>query len=423
MQIGFTHNNSVIHRLNPSLKFIAFVVIIVMIFLPLGFFAQLIIGILLITLYIASKLSFKKFWNILKSVIFLFLVLLLINWVIYKAPIAVYVPNGYFKISVGNPNLFQFQGLNPVDTFNNGNKIGTSYVSSLIGGNIIGYLNPIDGFSINGQHLTINDVLQSTPNYSFNDAKSLFESLSPNAQQQVLSICNNNLGLAQNYHWILNNGFVYMNQKYVIQALSNTNNGIANIHSAVIYQSNWYTLSPRAFQLALYVTIKVLLMILVATILTSTTSSIELAYALEDILSPLKIFRFPVVEASMMIAIALRFVPSLLSESQRILNAQSSRGIDFKNGTIKDKFKSMASLVVPLFNIAFIKSGELANAMEARAYSTRHARTRYRSFKLRFLDWFSYGVLCLITGFLIGIMIKPLLFTPFGLFELGILLG
>ena len=214
-----------------------------------------------------------------------------------------------------------------------------------------------------------------------------------------------------------------MNQKYVIQVLSNTNNGVANIHSAVIYQSNWYTLSPRAFQLALYVAIKVLLMILVATILTSTTSSIELAYALEDILSPLKIFRFPVVEASMMIAIALRFVPSLLSESQRILNAQSSRGIDFKNGTIKDKFKSMASLVVPLFNIAFIKSGELANAMEARAYSTRHARTRYRSFKLRFLDWFSYGVLCLITGFLIGIMIKPLLFTPFGLFELGILLG
>ena len=61
MQIGFTHNNSVIHRLNPSLKFIAFVVIIVMIFLPLGFFAQLIIGILLITLYIASKLSLKKF--------------------------------------------------------------------------------------------------------------------------------------------------------------------------------------------------------------------------------------------------------------------------------------------------------------------------------------------------------------------------
>lgn len=423
MQIGFTHNNSVIHRLNPSLKFIAFVVIIVMIFLPLGFFAQLIIGILLITLYIASKLSFKKFWNILKSVIFLFLVLLLINWVIYKAPIAVYVPNGYFKISVGNPNLFQFQGLNPVDTLNDGNKIGTSYVSSLIGGNIIGYLNPIDGFSINGQHLTINDVLQSTPNYSLDDATRLFNSLSVNAQQQVLSICNGNLGLAQNYHWILNNGFVYMNQKYVIQVLSNTNNGIANIHSAVIYQSNWYTLSPRAFQLALYVAIKVLLMILVATILTSTTSSIELAYALEDILSPLKIFRFPVVEASMMIAIALRFVPSLLSESQRILNAQSSRGIDFKNGTIKDKFKSMASLVVPLFNIAFIKSGELANAMEARAYSTRHARTRYRSFKLRFLDWFSYGVLCLITGFLIGIMIKPLLFTPFGLFELGILLG
>lgn len=164
-------------------------------------------------------------------------------------------------------------------------------------------------------------------------------------------------------------------------------------------------------------------MILVATILTSTTSSIELSYALEDILSPLKIFKFPVVEASMMIAIALRFVPSLLSESQRILNAQSSRGVDFKNGSVKDKFKAVGSLVVPLFNIAFLKSGELANAMEARSYSTRHARTRYRTFKLTFLDWVAFAGLCLLTGLLIGILIKPLIFTPFGIFELGMLIS
>ena len=164
-------------------------------------------------------------------------------------------------------------------------------------------------------------------------------------------------------------------------------------------------------------------MIISATILTNTTTSIELAYALEDILSPLKILRFPVVEASMMIAIALRFVPSLLSESQRILNAQSSRGVDFKNGAIKDKLKSMISLVVPLFNIAFLKSSELANAMEARSYNTRHARTRYRIFKLHFFDWVFFSILCLVTGFLIGILIKPLFFTPFGMFELGALFG
>ena len=422
MQISFTQHNSVIHRLNPSLKFITFVVIIIMIFLPLGFFAQMIIGVLLFAIYIASKLSFRKFWNILKSVIFLFLVLLLINWIIYKSPIAVYLPIDRFKITIGNLNWLYGQGLAPTPTFINGDVVGTSYVSSLIGGNVIGYLDPMNGFAINGQQLTIDDVLKQTFNYNETTAKLMFNSLSDSAKNHLIATCTNP-ETAWKYNWILNNGFVFNGQKYSIQALSNTMNGIINIHSALIFKSNWYTLSPRAFQLALYVSVKVFLMILSATILTSTTSSIELAYALEDILSPLKIFKFPVVEASMMIAIALRFVPSLLSESQRILNAQSARGIDFKNGSIKDKLKSMSSLVVPLFNVAFIKSGELANAMEARAYSTRYSRTRYRSFKLNFFDWIAFGLLCLITGFLVGMLIKPLLFAPFGLFELGILLG
>lgn len=417
MQIGFTRSNSVIHRLNPSLKFIAFVVIIVMIFLPLGFFAQIIIGLMLITIYSAAKQSLRKFWNILKSVIFLFLILLIINWIIYKTPIAVFVPTSHFKLFIGSWDLLGRHSL-----VKNVPNLGTSYVSGLIGGNIIGFLNPIDGFSINGTQLTISQVIAQTSNYDTTIANNIFNSLSHNVQINLIGICGSKETAIQ-YYWIVNNGFNYDGVHYSIQTLSNTMNGINNIYSAAIYHSSWYTLSPRAIQLALYVSIKVFLMILAATILTSTTSSIELSYALEDILSPLKIFKFPVVEASMMIAIALRFVPSLLSESQRILNAQSSRGVDFKNGTAKDKFKAIGSLVVPLFNIAFLKSGELANAMEARSYSTRHARTRYRTFKLSFLDWFCFAGLCLLTGLLIGILIKPLIFTPFGIFELGMLIS
>lgn len=417
MQIGFTRSNSVIHRLNPSLKFIAFVVIIVMIFLPLGFFAQIIIGLMLIVIYAAAKQSLRKFWNILKSVLFLFLILLVINWIIYKTPIAVFVPASYFKLFIGSWDLLGRHSL--VQSISGS---GTSYVSGLIGGSVVGFLNPVDGFSIGGSHLTISQVIAQTASYDPTVANNVFNSLSQSVQMDLINMCGSKDSAIQ-YYWILNNGFTYNGAHYSIQALSNTMNGISNIYSAAIYQSTWYTLSPRAIQLALYVSIKVFLMILVATILTSTTSSIELSYALEDILSPLKIFKFPVVEASMMIAIALRFVPSLLSESQRILNAQSSRGVDFKNGSVKDKFKAVGSLVVPLFNIAFLKSGELANAMEARSYSTRHARTRYRTFKLTFLDWVAFAGLCLLTGLLIGILIKPLIFTPFGIFELGMLIS
>lgn len=418
MKTGFTKHDSVIHKLNPSLKFIAFVVIIVMIFLPLGFFAQLIIGILLMIIYVFSRLSLKRFWNILKSVLFLFLILLLVNWILYKSPISAYLSNNYFPIKIGKINWLNYSVGAHIEL-----KNGTSYVSNLFGGNIIGFFNSNLQLNINGQFVSIQDIINDPNNlnvYIQNGTK-LFNSLNIDAKTMLLNWTNSE-EIAKQYLWILRNGFVYDGQKYVMEALRNTHDGILNYGSAVIYQYNWYTLSPLAFQLATYVSIKVFLMIIAATILTATTNSIELAYALEDILSPLKIFKFPVVEASMMIAIALRFVPSLLSESQRILNAQSSRGVDFKNGSIKDKFKSMISLVVPLFNIAFLKSGELANAMEARSYSTRHSRSRYRTFKLHIWDWIAFAILCLTTGFLIGIIIKPLLFTPFGLFELGFLI-
>lgn len=417
MFIGFSKKNSVIHNLNPSLKFIAFVVMIVMIFLPLGFFSQFIILFFVLVIFFLSKLSMKKFWNILKSMIFLFLILTFINWLIYKSPIAVFSTANHFSIFAGSKNWISGLGL-PTHT----DSLGTSYVSQLWGGSVIGYINPIDGIKIDNNVYSISDLFTKS-GHDIENATNLFNTLNQYSRDTLLTMCNGNEKLAAQYYFVLNNGFNLDGQKYAIQVLSNTNNGLLNNYSAVVYQSFWYTLSPQAIQLSLYVSIKVLLMILASSILTFTTSSIELAYALEDILSPLKIFRFPVVESSMIIAIALRFVPSILSESQRIINAQSSRGIDLRNGNLKDKFKAIISLIIPLFNIAFIQSADLANAMESRGYNTRYSRTRYRLFKLNFADWIVFAFLCLIMGFLIGIMIKPLLFTPFGIFELGILLG
>lgn len=362
MQFGFIQKNSIIHKINPSLKFITFIVVIAMIFLPLGFFAQLLIGTFLITIYCFAKIGVRTFWNILKSILLLFSLLLLINWCLYKDPIAVQIPEDYFAFQLGSTNLITDVAL----------ENGNSYVSNLWGGNILGFAN----------------------NYNI-----------PNIQDAVKS------------------GTTIINGiEYKVMVLSGAND-ISAPNSVVLYQTTWYTLSPFAIRLALYVSIKVFLMILAATILTTTTSSIELTYALEDILSPLKIFKFPVSEVSMMIAIALRFVPSLLVESQRIMNAQSSRGIDFKNGKFVDKIRSIISLVVPLFNISFQKSMDLASAMEARSYNPRYSRTRYRRFGISIIDWIMFAILCVLFGFLIGITINKFFFAPFGLFELSILLG
>ena len=358
MFIGFSKKNSVIHNLNPSLKFIAFVVMIVMIFLPLGFFSQFIILFFVLVIFFLSKLSMKKFWNILKLIIFLFLILTFINWLIYKSPIAVFSSANHFSIFAGSKNWISGLGL-PTHT----DSLGTSYVSQLWGGSVIGYINPIDGIKIDNNVYSISDLFTKS-GHDIENATNLFNTLNQYSRDTLLTLCNGNEKLAAQYYFILNNGFNLDGQKYAVQVLSNTNNGLLNNYSAIVYQSFWYTLSPQAIQLSLYVSIKVLLMILASSILTFTTSSIELAYALEDILSPLKIFRFPVVESSMIIAIALRFVPSILSESQRIINAQSSRGIDLRNGNLKDKFKAIISLIIPLFNIAFIDlRGELKGAL------------------------------------------------------------
>jgi energy-coupling factor transport system permease protein len=116
----------------------------------------------------------------------------------------------------------------------------------------------------------------------------------------------------------------------------------------------------------------------------------------------------------MTISIALRFVPSLLEESQKVMRAQASRGVDFNNGNVKDKVKSLVSLVVPMFSIAFHKADDLANAMEARAYNPRYTRTRYRSYSINSSHWVVASVVAILLGFFIMFVAKNMLFAPFG---------
>lgn len=169
------------------------------------------------------------------------------------------------------------------------------------------------------------------------------------------------------------------------------------------YIFNWrfIWISERGIYRAIYMTLRIFLMITLTTILTGTTQPLELTLAIEDLLWPLKLIGIPVYIFSTIISIALRMIPTLIDEAGRIMKAQSSRGIDFKNGKLNDKFKSMISLIIPLLVSAFQKAEDLAYAMDSRGYNPHAKRTRYRQVHFRILDWLIFLVYIFIAAFLI----------------------
>ena len=132
---------------------------------------------------------------------------------------------------------------------------------------------------------------------------------------------------------------------------------------------------------SLKIILRLVLMIMLTMLLTATTKPLDLTYGLEWYMAPLKLIKFPVHEIAMTISIALRFIPTLLDETDRIMKAQSSRGVDFKHGKISSRLKAIVSLIIPLFISSFQRSEELADSMEARGYNPKAKRTRYRVLK------------------------------------------
>lgn len=120
------------------------------------------------------------------------------------------------------------------------------------------------------------------------------------------------------------------------------------------------------------------LIIFMSTLLTLTTPPLDLSDAIEYLLRPLKVVRFPVHEVSLMLSIALRFVPTLMDETEKIMNAQRARGVDFGEGNLVQKMKAVVPLLIPLFVSSFNRAEDLATAMEARGYQGGDGRTKYR---------------------------------------------
>lgn len=154
-----------------------------------------------------------------------------------------------------------------------------------------------------------------------------------------------------------------------------------------------YGVNYDAFYQCGYIILRIIMMLMVTMILTSTTSPMNLTYGLEWYMSPLKLVKFPAHIVAMTLSIALRFIPTLLDETERIIKAQSSRGVDFEHGGFFKKFGAIVSLIIPLFVSAITRSEELSDAMEARGYDPYAKRSRYRILKFHISDLFAFIII------------------------------
>ena len=143
---------------------------------------------------------------------------------------------------------------------------------------------------------------------------------------------------------------------------------------------------------AIRYSLRLVFLVLGSSLLTLTTQPVTLTDGLERLLSPLKVIHFPAHEMAMMMTIALRFIPTLLEETDKIMKAQMARGSDFETGRLLERVKAMVPLLVPLFVSAFRRAGDLAMAMEARCYHGGEGRTRLHILKMQKNDWIAIGV-------------------------------
>lgn len=171
--------------------------------------------------------------------------------------------------------------------------------------------------------------------------------------------------------------------------------GVLNIFftaGETVLVSFWViTITLEGLVRAFFMVVRILLLITCTFLLTYTTSPISLTDGLESLLSPLKKLHVPVHELSMMMCIALRFIPTLIEETDKIMSAQKARGADFESGKLMDRVKALIPILVPLFISAFRRADELATAMECRCYQGGDGRTKMKLLRYGLWDFYAFG--------------------------------
>ena len=176
--------------------------------------------------------------------------------------------------------------------------------------------------------------------------------------------------------------------------------GILNLFysdgGTVLVRLGSLAITTEGVKRAIFMMGRILMLISGTFLLTYTTSPISLTDGLESLMNPLKKIRVPVHELSMMMCIALRFIPTLIEETDKIMSAQKARGADFENGNILDRAKALIPVLVPLFISAFRRADELATAMECRCYQGGEGRTKMKLLRYSRADLYAFGIAALL---------------------------
>ncbi|MBP5379744.1 MAG: energy-coupling factor transporter transmembrane protein EcfT [Ruminococcus sp.] len=159
-----------------------------------------------------------------------------------------------------------------------------------------------------------------------------------------------------------------------------------------VFKWKFINITNDGINISVFMVIRIVLLIMGSSLLTYTTSPITLTDAIERLLSPLKKLKFPVHELAMMMSIALRFIPTLIEETDKIMSAQKARGAEIDSGSFISRAKNMAAILVPLFISSFRRADELATAMECRCYHGGEGRTRLRRLKSAPRDYIALAV-------------------------------
>lgn len=166
----------------------------------------------------------------------------------------------------------------------------------------------------------------------------------------------------------------------------------------VLWRLGFLRVTREGLIMAGKMVIRLTYLVIGSSIMTLTTTPNQLTDGLESILAPLKVVKVPVHEIAMMMSIALRFIPILLEETDKIMKAQIARGADFESGNLIQKAKSMVPLLVPLFISAFRRANDLAMAMEARCYNGGEGRTQMKPLRYNGRDYAAYAIVCFYLG-------------------------
>ena len=173
----------------------------------------------------------------------------------------------------------------------------------------------------------------------------------------------------------------------------------------VLYEFGWFSITLEGVYMAVKMVVRLVMLIISSSLLTLTTTPIQLTDGIEYLLKPFGKIGVPYHEIAMMMTIALRFIPTLLDETDKIMKAQQARGADFETGNLFQKAKSLVPIMVPLFISAFRRADELAMAMEARCYNGGGGRTRMNAMKFTKADYMAAVVLGAYVAATIALMV------------------